>query len=132
MRNILLKLYQVQAAFEILNNVETRRAYDIHVRPLPDYVPKKWDEDQVRRTKERNEWAKQSEQRQQDRMKLFKETAEEQLHNIQQCTTTVQKNTMVDKMLQELYALNPEWEARRQKAQAVSIAVSSWTLVHPI
>jgi hypothetical protein len=99
----------------------SEQAYDIHVRPLPDYVPntQKWEEEQAKRAKDREDWVKKSEQRQHDhRLKTFKQVAEEQIQNIQQCKTTA---PMVEKMLQELYALNPEWEIRRQKAQAVGL-----------
>jgi acyl-CoA thioesterase len=97
------------------------QAYDIHVRPLPNYVAKKWDtnfeEEHMRRMKDRKEWAKKNEQRQQARMKASKQVTEDQ--NIQQCKTTTEM-TLLDKMLQELYTLNPEWEVRKKKAQAVS------------
>jgi len=106
----------VQEAFEILNDPIKRKAYDIHVRPLPDHVPKKWDTgfelDHTRRAKDRKEWAKKNELKQQDRMKTFNEVAEEQ------CKATAVKAAMVEAMLQELYQLNPEWEIRKKKAQA--------------
>lgn len=84
-------------------------------------MAKKWDtnfeEEHMRRMKDRKEWAKKNEQRQQARMKASKQVTEDQ--NIQQCKTTTEM-TLLDKMLQELYTLNPEWEVRKKKAQAVS------------
>lgn len=64
-----------------------------------------------RRTKERSEWAKKFEERRLDKPKAY--TVSDEIQNIGQ-----KRAALVEKMIQDLFALTPEWEARRIKALA--------------
>ena len=75
------------------------------------------DEAQQRRMKDRSEWAKKSEERRLDKLKAY--TTAEEIQNLGQ-----KQAALVEKMIQDLFALTPEWEARRRKARAVSIYIS--------
>jgi len=71
------------------------------------------DEAQARRMKERSEWARKAEERRLDKLKAYNATEEIQALGQKQAA-------LVEKMIQDLFALTPEWEIRRMKARAVS------------
>ena len=71
------------------------------------------DEAQTRRSKERSEWARKTEERRLDKLKAY--TAAEEIQSLGQ-----KQAALVDKMIQDLFALTPEWEVRRMKIRAVS------------
>jgi len=64
--------------------------------------------------KERSEWASKAEERRLDKLKAY--TAAEEIQTLGQ-----ERAVLVEKMIQDLFALTPEWEIRRMKARAVSI-----------
>jgi hypothetical protein len=72
------------------------------------------DEAQARRKKERSEWAGKAEERRLDKLKAH--NAAEELQSLGQ-----KQASLVEKMIQDLFALTPEWEMRRMKARAVSV-----------
>jgi len=74
-------------------------------------VLKQLDEGQTRRTRERSEWARKTEERRLDKLKAY--AAAEKIQNLGQ-----KQAALVDKMIQDLFALTPEWEMRRMKARA--------------
>lgn len=63
--------------------------------------------------KERSEWARKVEERRLDKLKAY--TAAEEIQNLGQ-----KQAALVERMIQDLFALTPEWEIRRMKARAVS------------
>jgi len=71
------------------------------------------DEVQTRRARERSEWARKAEERRLDKLKAY--TASEEIQNLGQ-----KQAALIDRMIQDLFALTPEWEVRRMKARAVS------------
>ena len=71
-------------------------------------------EAQARRVKERSEWMRKAEERRLDKLKAY--NAAEEIQNLGQ-----KQAALVEKMIQDLFALTPEWEMRRMKARAVSI-----------
>jgi hypothetical protein len=73
-----------------------------------------FDKVQARRTKDRLEWARKTEERRLDKLKAY--TVAEEIQSLGQ-----KQVALVDKMIQDLFALTPEWEIRRMKARAVSI-----------
>ena len=75
------------------------------------------DEAQARRKKERSEWAGKAEERRLDKLKAY--NAAEELQSLGQ-----KQATLVEKMIQDLFALTPEWEMRRMKARAVRVHLS--------
>jgi hypothetical protein len=75
------------------------------------------DEAQARRMKERSEWVRRAEERRLDKLKAY--TAAEEIQNLGQ-----KQAALVEKMIQDLFALTPEWEMRRLKARAVSVCLS--------
>ena len=64
--------------------------------------------------KERSEWVGKAEERRLDKLKAY--NAAEEIQNLGQ-----KQAALVEKMIQDLFALTPEWEIRRMKARAVSI-----------
>ena len=66
--------------------------------------------------KERSEWARKAEERRLDKLKAY--TIAEEIQNLGQ-----KQAALVEKMIQDLFALTPEWEIRRMKARAVSICL---------
>ena len=64
--------------------------------------------------KERSEWARKTEERRLGKLKTY--TAAEEIQNLGQ-----KQAALIDKMIQDLFALTPEWEIRRMKARAVRI-----------
>jgi hypothetical protein len=64
--------------------------------------------------KERSEWARKTEERRLDKLKVY--TVSEEIQ-----TLGKKQAALVDKMIQDLFALTPEWEIRRMKARAVSM-----------
>lgn len=72
------------------------------------------DDAHERRMKERLEWANRSEERRLNRLKTY--VVSEEIQNLGQ-----NQAALVEKMIQDLFALTPEWEIRRMKARAVSI-----------
>ena len=66
--------------------------------------------------KERSEWAGRSEERRLDKLKAY--IVSEEIQTLGQ-----KQASMVEKMIQDLFALTPEWEMRRMKARAVSIYI---------
>lgn len=75
---------------------------------------------QLQRTKEREEWAKQAEVRHQTRLKLIQEQNRRTREAIRaKSKELLESSAMVERMLQELYELNPEWEARKKQVQRV-------------
>ncbi|TFY78921.1 hypothetical protein EWM64_g5090 [Hericium alpestre] len=128
---------------------EAFEAYDIHNRNLPtpgssSSVPK-WttpSEDQRRRIREREAWARQAHERSQERIRLARQAKQSQSKPAQPAPSPapsqlqVQVQTkeaavaqaesaetkqaeeytaMVEAMLQELYRLSPEWEERKRR-----------------
>lgn len=73
-----------------------------------------FDNVQARRTKDRLEWARKTEERRLDKLKAY--TVAEEIQSLGQ-----KQVALVDKMIQDLFALTPEWEIRRMKARAVSV-----------
>jgi len=71
------------------------------------------DEVQTRRARERSEWARKAEERRLDKLKVY--TASEEIQNLGQ-----KQAALIDRMIQDLFALTPEWEIRRMKVRAVS------------
>ena len=71
------------------------------------------DEAQTRRARERSEWARKAEERRLDKLKVY--TAAEEIQALGQ-----KQSALIDRMIQDLFALTPEWEVRRVKARAVS------------
>lgn len=76
------------------------------------------DEVHERQMKERSEWASKSEERRLDKLKAY--VASEEIQTLNQ-----QQAALVEKMIQDLFALTPEWEMRRMKARAVSTPLSN-------
>jgi hypothetical protein len=74
-----------------------------------------------RQMKERLEWARKCEERRLDKLKGC--AASQEIQNLGQ-----KQAALVGRMVQDLFALTPEWEVRRTKARAVSIPVSSRSL----
>jgi len=72
------------------------------------------EEAQARRVKERSEWVRKTEERRLDKLKAY--TVAEEIQNLGQ-----KQAALVEKMIQDLFTLTPEWEIRRMKARAVSI-----------
>ena len=84
------------------------------------------DEAQARRKRERSEWAGKAEERRLDKLKAH--NAAEELQSLGQ-----KQATLVEKMIQDLFALTPEWEMRRMKARAVSFHLfSSYLYPHNV
>lgn len=77
-------------------------------------ILEKLDEAQARRVKERSEWASKAEERRLDKLKVY--TAAEEIQSLGQ-----KQAVLVEKMIQDLFTLTPEWEIRRMKARAVGI-----------
>jgi len=73
-------------------------------------------EAQARRMKERSEWARKAEERRLDKLKAY--TVAEEIQSLGQ-----KQAALVEKMIQDLFALTPEWEIRRMKARAVSVCL---------
>ena len=71
-------------------------------------------EAQARRMKERSEWARKAEERRLSKLKAY--NAAEEIQSLGQ-----KQAALVEKMIQDLFALTPEWEMRRMKARAVSV-----------
>jgi len=84
-------------------------------RPLSStvVVSDRLNEAQARRVKERSEWMRKAEERRLDKLKAY--NAAEEIQNLGQ-----KQAALVEKMIQDLFALTPEWEMRRMKARAVS------------
>lgn len=85
-------------------------------------VLERHDDAHKRRMKERSEWASKSEERRLDKLKAY--IASEEIQNLGQ-----KQAVLVEKMIQDLFALTPEWEMRRMKARAVSIYASFASLL---
>jgi hypothetical protein len=64
--------------------------------------------------KERSEWANKSKERRLDKLGAY--IVSDEIQNLGQ-----RQAVLVEKMIQDLFALTPEWEIRRMKARAVSI-----------
>jgi hypothetical protein len=88
---------------------------------------------QQRREKERAEWARQAEKQHQERMRALREPTEQPRVRRQQLEQKAQPlpehQILVEDMLKELYSRNPEWEARKKRAQGVSHRLLHWTII---
>ena len=73
------------------------------------------DDVQARRARERSEWARKAEERRLDKLKAY--TASEEIQNLGQ-----KQAALIDRMIQDLFTLTPEWEVRRMKVRAVSLS----------
>jgi len=77
-------------------------------------VLERFDEAQTRRARERSEWARKTEERRLDKLKAY--TASEEIQTLGQ-----KQAALIDRMIQDLFSLAPEWEIRGLKARAVSL-----------
>ncbi|KAG1746725.1 DnaJ domain-containing protein [Suillus paluster] len=97
-------------AFEVLSDPIKRKAYDNRIH-LAQKNKKVWDEKHDRRVMERDQWARQTKERSEARMK---ERADfyESLKRIKEEKERYME--MVERFYQELRECHPEWESRRQ------------------
>lgn len=90
---------------------------------------RKWttfSEEQAKRMRDREEWDRKAEEEYQARMKVLrqqKEAVKEEVRKRER--DAVEYAAMVNKMLQELYEQNPEWEARKREVRRVSTSCVS-------
>lgn len=94
------------------------------------------DEEQIARTRDREEWARQATQRRRERMNTLDEArrARDALRKSQEAQRnnddvydemidrwdSVDRVVLVNRMLGDLYRLNPEWEIRKEQVRRVS------------
>ncbi|TFY56699.1 hypothetical protein EVG20_g8831 [Dentipellis fragilis] len=129
----------VHEAFQVLGDPDTRRAYDIHNRnlPTPGSSAAKWtmpSDEQQRRLREREAWARKAHERSEERIRTAREIARAKaaitpLHEPEAPVVAVEVadnsqrkqaaeyTAMVEAMLQELYRLSPEWEERKRRLE---------------
>ncbi|KAL6306270.1 DnaJ-domain-containing protein [Sparassis latifolia] len=144
---------EVRTAFEVLGDSAKRRAYDNGL----DYLRRQVNinDMQARLARERAEWARQTEARHQERMRVLREeihasqkrykdnlakvelryqerirAMEEQLRLNREAERLAEQDfsksmTFEDEVLNELRRMNPEWEVRRQEVLRVSFYISS-------
>jgi DnaJ family protein C protein 17 len=93
---------------------------NIKLHPDLSWSDTNFSEQQIKRMKDREEWARKAEAQYQERMKVLKEHARSDREQVREQVQDISEYaTMVQKMLQELYDQNPEWEERRRKVQQV-------------
>jgi len=116
------RFHEIHNAFEILNNPQKRRAYDVRMN-IKLHYESTWantqlSEQMVKRMKDREEWARKAEVQYQERMKALKEESRLAREQTREKTQEVEEYAdMVKKMLKELCAQNPEWEERKRQVQ---------------
>ncbi|THH18057.1 hypothetical protein EW146_g2855 [Bondarzewia mesenterica] len=115
---------KVREAFEVLGDAEKRRAYDIHTRNLPTPSSSRWkmSEEQLRRTKDRVEWAERLKKRSEERLRAIRETAQAKVEAERKAAA--EYAALVETMMQELYTLSPEWLERKQRIQMVRLFIN--------
>ncbi|KZP26594.1 DnaJ-domain-containing protein [Athelia psychrophila] len=124
----------VHDAFQTLSNPYQRRAYDMRTQSRASSSDSEsWvrlTEEQVARTKDREEWARQATLARRERMvalegarkareatavKRVQAQIQPQLQNAD-AEPLVDHETLVTMIFEQLCQMNPEWEARRQEA----------------
>jgi DnaJ family protein C protein 17 len=73
--------------------------------------------------KNRDEWARQASERRKERMNALDEArkAREASWKAQQEQEDYTYQDIIDRMLEDLCRLNPEWQVRKEEAQRVSL-----------
>jgi len=103
--------HKVHEAFQLLSDRSKRRAYDVEMNIPVDYN-KKWahlDEEQQRRMKDRDEWARRGEERHQERMRVCREQmrlAREELRRMER--EAAEQAAMVERLRKQLSAGIPD------------------------
>ncbi|KAJ7281909.1 hypothetical protein C8J57DRAFT_1057203 [Mycena rebaudengoi] len=120
---IRMSMLQVHEAFEILRDGHKRRKYDVQ-RGFRPHVPKsqwsQFSEEQARRMKDREEWARKQHEQYEERLRGIRARAEaERQEMLRRQREMAEYALMVERMLAELYKKNPEWEARKERARKV-------------
>jgi len=115
------KFHEVHEAFEILRDSHKRRAYDIR-RGFRNRSYSQWDgefsEEQSRRMKDREEWARKQHAQYEERVRNIRARAEAEKEEMRKREKeAAEYRAMVERMLAELYRKNPEWAERKEKLQ---------------
>ncbi|KAJ7493406.1 DnaJ-domain-containing protein [Mycena galericulata] len=115
------KFHEVHGAFEVLRDTHKRRAYDMQ-RGFRTRSYSQWDgaysEEQSRRMKDREEWARKQHEQYEERVRIIRARAEAEREEMRKREKeAVEYRLMVERMLAELYRKNPEWAERKQKLQ---------------
>ncbi|KAJ7695067.1 DnaJ domain-containing protein [Mycena rosella] len=115
------RFHEVHGAFEVLRDVYKRRAYDVQhgIRPGRDT---QWtgelSEEQIRRMKDREEWARKQRDQFEERIRNIRARAGAEREEMRKREReAAEYRLMVERMLAELYRKNPEWAERKEKQQ---------------
>ncbi|KAF8637668.1 hypothetical protein AX17_002735 [Amanita inopinata Kibby_2008] len=109
------RFQKVHEAFDVLSDPQRRKAYDARSANSnkPGHPPKaKVSEEQVKRAKDRMDWALQQQKCYEERMKAFRMKGKEQKDALERKT---KETEMTQEFLRELCASSPEWEERRRR-----------------
>ncbi|KAJ6496759.1 DnaJ domain-containing protein [Mycena vulgaris] len=115
------KFHEVHGAFEVLRDSYKRRAYDVQqgIRPRSNsHWTGELSEEQLRRMKDREEWARKQRDQYEERVRVIRARAEAEREEMRKREReAAEYRLMVERMLAELYRKNPEWAERKEKQQ---------------
>ncbi|KAJ7460640.1 DnaJ domain-containing protein [Mycena latifolia] len=115
------RFHEVHGAFEVLRDSYKRRAYDIQrgFRPTKTtHWTGELSEEQLRRMKDREEWARKQRDQYEERVRIIRARAEAEREEMRKRDReAAEYRAMVERMLAELYRKNPEWKERQEKQQ---------------
>ncbi|KAJ7132146.1 DnaJ domain-containing protein [Mycena epipterygia] len=115
------RFHEVHEAFEVLRDSYKRRSYDFQHGFRPRTYspwPGELSEDQIRRMKDRNEWAQKQRDQCYERIRIIRARAELEKEEMRKRDIeAAEYRLMVERMLEELYKKNPEWAERKEKQQ---------------
>ncbi|KAJ3517739.1 hypothetical protein NLJ89_g296 [Agrocybe chaxingu] len=114
------QFHKVHDAFEILGDAMKRQAYDKRLKARSD--PSFISEEAKRRVQEREEWARHQREESEKRMAEFNAKLERGRKAREEAVAKMAREAaVVSEMLKDMYALNPEFAARRQAALQVCL-----------
>ncbi|KAJ7623510.1 DnaJ-domain-containing protein [Roridomyces roridus] len=123
------KFHEVYEAFETLHDSYKRRAYDARhgITPARSYSSSssQWEgefsEEQTRRMKDREEWARKRHEEHEERVRNIRARAAAEREEMRRREKeAAEYGLMVERMLAELYRSNPEWAERKEKLKQTS------------
>ncbi|KAJ7089704.1 DnaJ domain-containing protein [Mycena belliarum] len=115
------RFHEVHEAFEVLRDTYKRRAYDVQwgIRPAKTtHWSSDLSEEQLRRMRDREEWARKQHDLHSERVRIIRARAEAEREEMRKREKeAAEYRLMVQRMLAELYRKNPEWQERKEKQE---------------